>query len=1116
MSRRAIVLVLAAVFLVATVPAVVAGTKLLRFPDIHGDRVVFSYAGDLWLAPAGGGDAVRLTAHPGVELFPRFSPDGEWVAFTGQYDGDEQVYVVSVRGGMPRQLTFYPARGPLPPRWGYDNQVYDWTADGTRVLFRSLRASKDLSDSRLFLVDVAGGLPEPLPMPEAGGGDLSPDGAKVVYSPLFRDFRTWKRYEGGWAQELYVFDLASHDLVQVTDHPRADRDPMWIGDTIWFTSDRDGTNNLYAYDVATGSTEQRTTSTTWDVRWPADDGEGRIVYESAGELVVFDVASGTSTPISIHVPDDGVSMRPSRTSVAGNLEDAALSPKGERAVVVARGDVFTVPIENGPTRNLTNSSGAHDKGARWSPDGRRIAFLSDRTGEEEIWLVEQDGNGEPVQLTDDGDGMRYAPEWSPDGKSLAFDDKEGRLYVLDVETKAKTLVADEASFRLGNHTWSPDSRHIAFSMSDDNGYNSIFVWSREDGQVRRVTDDTANDGAAAWDPKGEYLFFLSDREFAPQIGSIEWNYLVDRETAIYAVALRPDVAHPFWPESDEVAIDGADAKDAKDAKTEDGDEPAKASKKKTDRKKAGDKKDAEDGDAPAPIEIAWDGLGDRVVRVPVEADNYGQLTAVEGHLLFVRGGPFYYGRGSDVETELRVFSMEDREASTIATGVGGYTVSGDGKKALVFANGGLRLYDVKPKPGEPKSVSLGGLQVDRVPREEWNQIFDEVWRRFRDFFYVDNMHGYDWAALREQYRPLLDHVAHRSDLNYVIGEMIAELNVGHAYIQGGDWDSPSRPSVALPGAVFELDRDAGRYRIADILAGDNQDERYRTPLTEVGVDARVGDYVLAIDGVELTASDNPYRLLQHKGAHPVTLTLNAEPSTEGARQVAYRPIGSEQALRYHGWVAQNRERVAELSEGALGYLHIPDMGADGIREFIRWYYPQIRKQGLVIDVRGNGGGNVSQMIIERLNRKLLGVRFARTNDRIGTYPNTVFHGHLVCLLDEDSASDGDIFPYRFKKAGLGPLIGKRSWGGVVGITNQGTLIDGGSVFVPQFGTNDVDGAWAVEGYGVDPDIEVDNDPKSVLAGGDPQLERGVRELLDAIARDPKTFPARPAPPVKTP
>ena len=1080
-----------------------AQTKLLRFPDIHGDRVVFSYAGDLWLASTEGGLATRLTAHPGLELFPRFSPDGSRIAFTGQYDGDEQVYVIPASGGVPRQLTYYPARGPLAPRWGYDNQVYDWSPDGRAVLFRSLRYSTDLSDSRLFLASAEGGLPVPLPMPESGAGDLSPDGTRVVYSPLFRDFRTWKRYEGGWAQELYIFDRETHVVERVTTHRRADRDPMWIGNAIYFTSDRDGTLNLYSYDLSSRETTQLTDSDTWDLRWPGDDGANRIVYELNGELQIYSIDDGTSRPISITVPDDGLAMRPSRVSAADLLEGADLSPKGERALFVARGDVFTAPIENGPTRNLTRSSSAHDKWARWSPDGRRIAYVSDATGEDEIWLVAQDGSGEPEQLTTGGQAMLYAPEWSPTGKHLAFSDKDGKLYVIDVETKEVVEVADEARGPLRGYVWSPRGGYLAFSMTDPTEFSSIWVWSLADRTLHRITDELFHEWNPAWDPDGDYLYYLSDRQFAPQLGSFEWNYLVDRETGIYALALRKDVEHPLPPESDEVEVTGDDDAD-QDAADD------------TDSDAAEDEDDdgEDDGGGEASITIEFDGLSRRVVRLPVTFDNYVGLSGADDGVLFIRAGAQYYGRAGDVRAALQRFTFEDRETTTIAEGIGGYAVSRDGEKVLVREGGAWNVYPAGG--GDATAVSTRGLMVDRVPAEEWAQIFDEVWRRFRDFFYVENMHGYDWKALRDRYRPLLEHVAHRSDLNYVIGEMVAELNVSHAYIAGGDWETPDRPQVALPGAVFELDATAGRYRIAEIFTGHNEEPRYRAPLTEIGVDAGVGDYVLAIDGEELLGSDNPYRILLHRADRPVRLTLNEEPTFEGAREVAFTPVTEERSLRYLAEVEANRRKVSEMTDGRVGYLHIPDMGAQGIQEFVKWFYGQVRKEGLVIDVRGNGGGNVSQMLIERLGRRILGTTFARTYDTPSTYPAVAFHGHLVCILDEDSASDGDIFPYRFREAGLGPLIGKRSWGGVIGITSHGPLLDGGSVNVPQFGTNGADGSWVVENVGVEPDIEVENDPRSVIAGRDPQLERAVEEVLRMMREDPKSLPERPAPPVKTP
>ncbi|UCC47587.1 MAG: PD40 domain-containing protein [Gemmatimonadota bacterium] len=1083
--RWSIPLVLA----LALIPSrAVAQTKLLRFPDIHGDQVVFVYAGDLWVTPATGGTATRLTAHPGLELFPKFSPDGEWIAFTGQYDGDEQVYVIPATGGVPKQLTYYPARGPLAPRWGYDNQVYGWTRDGTAVLFRSLRGEGwDLTDSRLYTVLAEGGFPEALPMPIAGAGDFSPDARKVVYSYPFRDFRAWKRHEGGWAQNVYIFDLATNEAEQITDHPRADRDPMWIGELIYFASDRDGTLNLYSYDPTTDATAQLTRSTTWDVRWPSADEEARIVYELNGELVIYDVSADRSIPISITVPDDGVAMRPARVSAARNVEDYELSPKGERAVFVARGDVFTAPIEHGPTRNLTYSSNAHDKHARWSPDGSKIAFVSDMSGEEEIYLINQDGSGVAEQLTSGSVGMLYAPAWSPDGEHIAYSDKEGVLYVVNVNTKRKREIADERQGQLFGYTWSPNGGHLAFTLNNPSGFNSIYIYSMEDGELHRVTDEMFNEFSLAWDPGGNYLFYIADRQYAPTLGSFEFNYVVDREHYIYALALRRDVPHPFPPQSDEVTIEGE-----------------------------AEEEEEEEGDAKEPIRIDFDGLAERVARVPVGQGNYGGLSAVEGSLIYIDGLPFVLGASSGQEPSIKIFSLEDREEKTLLEGVGNYALSSDGKKILVRQAGSYNLYDVKPDAaGTKKTISTAGLSVDRVPAQEWAQIFDEVWRRFRDWFYVENMHGYDWEALREQYRPWLTHVAHRSDLNYVMGEMIAELNVSHAYISGGDYEIPERPRFALLGAQFELDDGSGRYRIARIYEGDNHEDNYRSPLTEIGIDVSVGDYVLAIDGEELQAPENIYRVLRHKAGVPLTLTVNGRPSMSGAREVTVRPVSSELSLKYYSWVAARRRQVEEATDGRVGYLHVPDMGTNGIREFIKWFYGQVRKEGLVIDVRGNGGGFVSQMLIDRLRRELLGTSFSRTFEWPGTYPGTVFHGHMVCLINETSASDGDIFPAAFRQAGLGPLIGKRTWGGVVGYTEHGSLIDGGDVYVPQFGTNDVDGSWIIENYGVAPDVEVENTPKSVIEGRDLQLERAIQEVMDAIRRDPRTLPEQPADPVKT-
>ena len=1080
---------------VVTAPGLAsAQTKLLHFPDIHGDKAVFTYGGDLWIAPASGGTAIRLTAHPGVEVFGRFSPDGKWIAFTGQYDGDEQVYVIPATGGEPKQLTFYPARGPLTPRWGYDNQVYGWTNDGKAVIFRSLRDSWALPIARLYTVAATGGPAEPLPMPEAGSGAFSPDGSKIVYSPQSRDFRSEKRYAGGQANQLYIFDIKTLETKRISDSPHPSRDPMWIGNTIYFNSDRDGRFNLYAYDVAGGKTTPVTRHDPWDVRWPSAGPDGRIIYE-LDELHVFDTRTRKDAAISIAVPDDGLARRASRISVVNFMEDFSLSPKGERVLFCARGEIFTAPVEKGPTRNLTHSSGAHDKWPRWSPDGSRIAFISDKSGEEEVWVVAQDGSSPPEQLTSGGKAMRYTPEWAPDGKRIAFGDKDGKVFVLGVAERKLIEIVDSPRGQIRDYAWSPRGNHLAFSMANDTGFRSIYIWSAGDGRLRRVTDELFNAGNPAWDPQGNYLYYLSDREYAPQISSIEFSYALNRSTGIFALALRRDVKSPFPPESDEVTV------------TKDDSDPPKEPEKKEPAPKPG-----------ADLAIDFDGLGSRVARVPLEASNYAGLAVKNGHLMYGVRPAFYYGRQGERPQSLRIYAIKERKETTLAEDVSGFVLSHDGSKVLVAGRErSFSIYEATPQ-GErtKKPVSTAGLAIDRVPAEEWNQIFNEVWRRYRDFFYVANMHGYDWEALREQYRPQLKHVAHRSDLNYVIAEMISELTVQHAYVEGGDFQIPPRPRVALPGARFELDRKAGRFKMKKIFEGQNEEEIYRSPLTEIGVDVAAGDYVLAINGEELTANDDPYRLLRNRADGPVQLTVNKQPDPTGARTVSYRPITDETSLIYLDWVNRNRRKVAEMTGGRVGYIHIPDMGAAGLREFIKTYYGQITREGLVVDVRTNGGGNVSQMLIERLRRKVLALNYSRNVDEANTYPGGVFVGPMAAILNQNSASDGDIFPAMFREAGLGPLIGKRSWGGVIGIGNRGTLIDGGNIFVPESAFANARGEWIIEGYGVDPDIEVENDPKSEIEGRDPQLERAVAEVMKKLKEKPVKLPPRPAAPVKTP
>ena len=1086
-----------------------AATKLLRFPDVWHDRIVFSYAGDLWTVGTRGGTAARLTSNPGLELFGKFSPDGRYIAFTGQYGGDEQVYVIPSGGGAPKQLTFYPALGPLADRWGFDNQVYGWSPDGKAVLFRSARDGYMMTDSKLYTVPMNGGAATALPMPVSGAGHFSPDGKKVVYSPLWRDFRSEKRYQGGWANDLYIFDLMHPALLQVTNDPRTDRDPMWIGDAVYFNSDRTGVFNLFRYDIATRQTRQLTHYQDWDVRWPSADADGQIVYESDGELHIYDTRDGQDRALSIDVPADGTTTQPQTVNAADNIEGIALSPRGERVGIAARGDIFSVPVEHGITRNLTQSSSAHDREIAWSSDGKRLAYVSDRSGEEEIYVQAQDGSAPAVQLTSGSSSRYYAPRWSGDDKRIAFSDNTGRLYVIEVATKRRVTVARDPAELTQDYGWSPDGRFLSYSLDESNGFSGVFVWSAADEKSRRITPPLFNAHSPAWAPNGELLYFLSDREYQPLLSTVEFDFATDRQTGIFAVTLRRDVKNPFGIRDDEP---GEGRKDADDG---DADANSGADKGTGGKRQSGKRPSKHKDGAKSPMQIEFDGIEQRAIRVPLEADNLSNLVAGDESLLYQRSGPYYYGRDSGAKAAVMAYSIKDREAKPVVEDVAAWAATADGKHVLAQLSSKEIKYVEVGKSDDAKTVSLAGLVTTRVPAAEWREIFAEVWRRYRDYFYVENMHGYDWKKLREKYAPQLDFVGSRADLNYVIAEMISELTVQHAYIEGGDLGLPKRPFVALPGARFELEPKSGRYRIAKIFTGQNEEERYRSPLTEVGVDAHVGDYVLAINGRELRAGTDPYELLQAAPNQPVEWRVSAAADGKSARTVRYQPLSSESNLLYLAWVNENRARVDRASQGRLGYIHIPDMGEAGIREFIKWWYPQVRKEGLVVDVRDNGGGNISELLIERLGRALHGTSFARNHETADTYPRVVQPGPKVALVNEDTSSDGDIFAYAFRQWKIGTLIGKLTWGGAVGITDHGPLLDGGTVFVPEFGTADENGRWIIEGHGVDPDIVVEQDPVEVLKGHDPQLERGIQELMQRLPAAPAGLPKRAAPPVKT-
>ncbi|MGH8152658.1 MAG: S41 family peptidase, partial [Rhodanobacteraceae bacterium] len=795
--------------------------------------------------------------------------------------------------------------------------------------------------------------------------------------------------------------------------------------------------------------------------------------------------------------------RASERSVKKYVEDFALSANGKRAAFTARGDIFSVPLEHGITIDLTHTPGAHEREVAWSPDGKRVAYISDESGEEEVWVRDADGT-HPVMLTRGVIGRLYAPLWSPDGKRIAFVDSANRVHVVGSSAGARDeVIAQDPGISQRDDAWSPGGRYLAYSLTDkDTGLSRLYVRDVTSGKAVELGREFTNAMSPAFSPDGRYPYFLGDREWSPQLSGIELDYATDRTTEVLAYALRKDSGNPFAPRDDSAVGEEGGAASAKDG-DKSGNQAAKPASAVDDK-------------------IDFDGIDQRLVLVPIEPDNIHWLAVTPKAIVYATSAAPFLGRSGAVPTKVQAWSFKDRKSSDVYTwkphggagseggGGGMLALSADGSTLLVRDGQAYKAIDLSAPRFAPKDVKVDGLFARVDPKAEYAEIFNDVWRRYRDYFYVTNVNGYDWNAIRAKYAPLLEYVGDRTDLNYVLGEMIAELSNSHTYVAGGDLGLPDKPHVGLLGASFELDKASGRYRIAAVFPGQNDEDRYRSPLTEVGVDVKAGDYILAINGTPLTADEDPYRLLRIGPGQMVQLVVNSRPTTDGARTRLVKPIASEMDLHYFEWVQANREYVAKASHGQIGYLHIPDMGADGAREFIKWYYPQIRKPGLIIDVRDNGGGFMSRTMINRLSRKLLAYNYDRGMSITGTYPGATPLGHLAALANGTTASDGDIFSYMFQQAKLGPVIGTRTWGGVVGITSWGPLIDGGDVNVPEFAAIvSLDGQYAVEGEGVEPDIVVNEDVAQELAGKDPQLDKAIEVLEQQIKAHPLHLPVQP-------
>lgn len=1100
---------------VATLGGSVLGqsTHLMRYADVHRDQLVFTYEGDLWLASTEGGDARRITNDPGSEVFGKFSPDGKHLAFTAQYDGGTDVYVMDARGGPPRRLTFHPA----------PDLVLGWFPDGKHVLFRS-RREYPFRGEEIYQVSIDGGMPQKLPVDRAGLTALSPDGKQIAYNRISRETRTWKRHQGGTAQDIWMGSLEKLDYRKITDWPGTDNYPMWRGNAIYFTSDREhGTLNIYKYDLTTQEVTALTSYKDYDVKYPSM-GVDQIVYQYGETLHLLDLNTGKTRMVPARIPTDRVRMRPEFVDVSPKTGSFSLSPTGKRMLLEARGEILNLPVEDGEPINLTKTTGSREKNAAWSPDGRWVAFFSDRSGEEEIYLVDQQGEKPWRSLTTGGKGFRLQPVWSPDSKYLLFSDKFLRLNLVDAETGDLTVVDqgeyDDAWERWGiqDYVWSSDSQWIAYTKMEESMNESIFLYSIADKTTHRVTGEMTQDWSPSFDPQGRYLYFLSNRTLDPIMGAIDQNHIFIDVARPYLVILAEGEPTPFVPKDSQEEIEGEkkkdDESDQADKGEDKGDEKAEQDKEKKDEEKEPEKK---------PTHVDAEGIQNRIVAVPdVPAGNYFRLEATEkGFLYLAKPKPEFlkYQTVTDEtggKLDLHHYDLEEQEATKVLSDVANYHQSADGKKLVYRAGSSYGVVDV----GKEAEVGDGEVKLDDVHvtvdrSQEFPQLFNEAWRVQRDWFYDPNMHGVDWEAIGAKYRKFVPDCGNRSDLNYLIGEMIAELNAGHTYVWGGDIeDDRKHVSTGLLGVEFEAEPGADYYRISRIIPGTPGSESERSPLTEPGCPIQVGHYLIAINGDEVRTTDNVYAHLQTQADRVVTLTYNDKPTAEDAKTYRARTLKSEQDIRYREWVERNRAYVEQATNGQVGYLHLPDMGKDGLIEFARAFYPQYYKKALVIDERYNGGGFVADMIIDRMERRL----WALTQPREGGFlrnPERVFYGRYIVLVNEDTGSCGEYFARAIQIMKLAPVLGMRTWGGAVGIEPHQRLMDGGVTTPPQFGLYGLDGTWLIEGLGVVPDVEVQNMPGDVVRGVDTQLDTAIQHVMKTVEDNPMELPTPPAYPDKS-
>jgi tricorn protease len=1054
--------------------------RLLRFPDINGNRIVFVYAGDIWTVPATGGDAKRLTSHIGFELFPKISPDGKWIAFSAEYSGSRQIYIIPSDGGIPKQLTYYNDVGVMPPRGGWDYAVLDWTPDSKKILIRANRTPYGKRMGKYYLVPIDGGLETPLEIPEAGFGKFSPDATKIVYTPISREFRTWKRTKGGRAQDIWIYNLIKHKSKRITKFPGTDQHPLWYKDKIYFVSDR-GPNarlNFHSYDLKTGSFSQITHHKDFDVLWPSGRA-GVIVYENGGYIYKLNLDTGKTEKLTINIDFDNPNRLPYFKNVAKYVSrfGYGISPTGKRVVFDARGDIWTVPAKKGITYNLTDSQGVKDSYPAWSPDGKWILYYSDKTGEYEIYLTSPKGK-KNIQLTKNSHTWRFPAVWSPDSTKILFSDKNQNFQFMDIKTKEITIIDKAKQSDITDYEWSPDSQWIVYTKGGSNGLEEIWVYSIKDNKKRQLTSNEYNNFSPVFSNDGKYIYFLSLRTFNMNFSSYEFDFVYNKATKIYAVALTKNAPKLFKDENDE--------------------EPAKSKNIKTEKKGKTKKNLKKEKSI---VKIDFEGINDRVVAFPLRAGNYGGLAPLKGGILYFKSGGLYK------------YDIKKRKSILIIKGISDGKLTADGKNILYKAGSKYGIIPIAPNQKIGNGlISLKDITMKINPVKEWNEMFKDGWRLYRDWFYVKNMHAVNWTAMYEKYKKLLPYIGHRADLDYIFGELIGELNVGHCYVHWGDFPKVKRIDTGLLGAELVADNKAGRYKIAKIYKGENWNERTRSPLTEQGINIKEGNYIIKLNNHELTLKDNPYKFLENTVGKLIPITVNSKPTLKGAKTYLIKPIKSELALKHLDWVNSRKTLVDKLSQGRIGYVYVPDTAVDGNRELFKGFYAQRDKEALIVDERYNGGGWSPGKMIELLSRKIVSY-WRRRGLELRPEPFFAINGPKIMLINHYSSSGGDNFPYWFRKANLGLIIGTRSWGGLVGYGWSPSLEDGGNFAIPSSGIVGTNGKYIVEGVGIYPDIEVEDRPELVAQGHDPSLERAVNELLKQLKKHPvKKTPKNPPDP----